>query len=138
LAKNGMTRLKAKRFGTTCALVALVPASMLAGILGFDKMDGGIGFFPFLVYVSALLLGFVLLSHFAPLAEDQHEKLASILNVAKLVGSGLVLIIGSVTLVMESAWGIIGSTAMSIGGFLPPAILLVLSFITRQYESNPL
>jgi hypothetical protein len=111
---------------------------MLAGILGFDKMEGGIGFFPFLVYISALLLGFVLLSHFAPLAEDQHEKLASVLNVAKLVGLGLMLAMGSATLAIESAWGIIGFTAMSIGGFVPPAVLLVLSFVTRPYESNPL
>ena len=131
-----MTRLQAKQFVTICALAALVPALMLAGILGFDKAEGGVGFFPFLIYVSALLLSYVLLSHFAPLAEDQSARFDRVFEIAKIVGLVLTVATGSATFVFETLWDTFGPALLTVGCFIPPAGLLVSSFITRTQESD--
>lgn len=61
-----MTHMQARYLAIGCGFGALIPAVLLAGVLGIEKAHSGLGFWPFLIWISALLVGFVIPNHLAP------------------------------------------------------------------------
>lgn len=59
-----MTPTQANSIGLACAAISLAFAVHLAGLFGIIKASSGSGFWSFLFYIVALILGFLLPTHF--------------------------------------------------------------------------